>query len=215
MFVVGETTQVYGMGEYEDRYIFNLFPIVIICAMGLIYIILAKLLSNKKYSNYLCAVIAIAIIFINIFNCKKYGDYWFERGNGLKIDEVINGTDCIYIRNEPWMLTTMTPILMNADEFIQYQNNEYDTLKERYNKKSKEKKIMAIVDVSFLVTTQDVVEQYGVKGDIDKDLQGDMRKKIYNEIVTYLEDLEPDTEMKKVTEQSIFDRKMEVYLINP
>jgi len=38
---------------------------------------------------------------------------------------------------------------------------------------------------------------------------------MYNDIIQYLEDLEPETKMEHLTTQTIFTRNMEVYLVNP
>jgi hypothetical protein len=50
---------------------------------------------------------------------------------------------------------------------------------------------------------------------IEKDDAEQEQDAFYNDIIQFLEDLEPDTEMELLTTQVIFERKMEVYLINP
>ncbi len=215
MIVVGETTKVYGMGAIEDRYIFNLYPLVVVCVLGFILWLANKLCKKVMVKRIILGATLILFVGINVYNCSEYGDYLFRRIGLPNIEDVIANTDCMFIRNRAWMLTTMTPTLMYADEFVQVDYNDYEELKERYKERAKDHKITVVIDTSFIGSNVEAMSNSNLSGDIENSPEVIARRKQYKQILQFLEDLEPETEMKELTEQMIFARKMEVYLINP
>lgn len=215
MIVVGETTKVYGMGAIEDRYIFNLYPLVVVCVLGFILWLANKLCKKVMVKRIILGATLILFVGINVYNCSEYGDYLFRRIGLPNIEGVIANTDCMFIRNSAWMLTTMTPTLMYADEFVQVDYNDYEELKERYKERAKDHKITVVIDTSFIGSNVEAMSNSNLSGDIENSPEVIARRKQYKQILQFLEDLEPETEMKELTEQMIFARKMEVYLINP
>lgn len=214
IIVIGETTKVYAMACTEDRYIFNIYPLVVLCVMGLVFAVFDFVNIKKRYKIFAKTFVVILLIGINVFNCTRYVDYFFQRGNGTNIEDEINNTNCIYIRNAPWMLTAMVPVLMNADEFLQVQYQNYEVLGDRYKEK-RDNKVMVVIDTSFISSMQEVLQNYQMDSEIEEDSESIRTQHLYNDIIEYLEELEPETKMEKLTEQSIFGRDMEVYCINP
>jgi hypothetical protein len=107
------------------------------------------------------------------------------------------------------------PTLIDADEFVQVQYYDYLKLGELYKEHSSDEPIVALIDCSFTKTALDTIEQANMPVKIEKDDAEQEQDAFYNDIIQFLEDLEPDTEMELLTTQVIFERKMEVYLINP
>ena len=215
MIVVGETTKVYGMGSIEDRYIFNLYPLVVLCSLGFLLWVVNIFCKKVRIKRVILGVGLLSLVGINIFNSTQYGDYLFRRIGDVDIEDAITGTDCIYIRNLPWMLTAMTPTLMNADEFAQIQYDDYSNIAELYREICKNHKITVIIDTSFIYSNVETMSNSNLSGDIENSPEMIAKKQQYKKIIKFLENLEPETEMKELTEQMIFSRKMEVYLINP
>ena len=86
-------------------------------------------------------------------------------------------------------------------------------MKKCYEERKDKNKITVVVDSSFTVSG---VEAFSSdNGEIEDDPQLQLKKKTYQDIIEFLENLEPNTKMQELTEQRIFGRKMEVYLINP
>ena len=211
--VVGETTKVYGMGAMEDRYLFNLYPLAALCVLAFVLLLIEKICKRNLLKRVIFCSILVLLVCINIFNNTHYGDYLFRRGGNDNIEDVIKGTDCMYVRDSPWMLTTMTPTLMYADEFAQVQFENYKKLGKCYEERKDKNKITVVVDPSFTISG---VEAFSTdNGEIEDDPQLQLKKKTYQDIIEFLENLEPNTKMQELTEQRIFGRKMEVYLINP
>jgi hypothetical protein len=215
IIVVSETSMVYGMANYIDRYLFFLYPIVVIVVLSFVYFVIYIIAKKRKLHSYLLCIISVLLIGINIYNCEHYVKYLFLRDDNTAIEDCIAGKDCIFIRNEPWMLTTLVPTLIDADEFVQVQYYDYLKLGELYKEHSSDEPIVALIDCSFTKTALDTIEQANMPVKIEKDDAEQEQDAFYNDIIQFLEDLEPDTEMELLTTQVIFERKMEVYLINP
>lgn len=215
MIVIGESSKVYGMGAMEDRYLFFLYPIVVIIGLALLYQVGIILSRRRKIAVALLIVVSVVWVGINIYNNTKYGDYLFRRYGDIAIEDCLEGRDCIFVRNSPWMLTTMVPTLMSADEFIQIEYEDYTDIEEHYKEHKGDKKIAVVIDTSFLASGVDAISAQGIEGEVEDDKERRQKEKLYEDMIQLLEDLEPETEMEHMTTQAIFGRPMIVYLINP
>lgn len=215
MIVVGETSAVYRMGAMEDRYIFFCYPVVVIIGLAFLYQIGIIITRRRKISSGVVLVISVVLVGINIYNNTQYGDYLFRRHSDIDIEDCLEGKDCMFIQNEAWMLTTMVPTLISADQFVQVSFLDYEDLRQRYQEHTGNNQVVAVVDSSFLISSTEAIIAHGIEGDIGESENSIKAEKLYNKIIQFLEELEPETEMKHMTTQGIYGRRMEVYLINP
>lgn len=212
IIVVGETTNVYGMGNYVDRYIMYLYPVEVIVGIALIYQIGLILFKKKRISRWIIAVAVLVLCILNLYNRDRDMTYVFPKmASGDFIEECVEGKDCIYLTSKTWLLTAMTSRLMNADEFYMTGLSVYKESEEAYLEKLADGQVILLVDTSLKYYAggagEDVTDEVKEKRkEIEKD---------YEELVQYFEDLVPDTKMKKLTTEIVFTRPIEVYLINP
>lgn len=215
MVVVGQTTKLYGMGSMEDRYLFNLYPLAVIVGMGLIYSIIFKVCPKYNWKKKIYAAVTIILVGVNIYNCTQYGDYLFRRIGSPDIEDEIANTECIYVRSSPWMLTTMAPTFISVKEFAQVQYEDFEKIRQLYKERKNKGPVTVVIDTSFTSSYVENMNTSLLKGEIENNSEIENKRKLYENMIQLLEDLEPETEMKELTEQMIFSRKMEVYLINP
>lgn len=214
IIVVGEVSSVYGMGAMIDRYIFYTYPIVIILGLGIVYQVGIILVKKKKATYLLLSVICIWLVCINIYNSNIYTDFLFLRGEGTDVEDVIKDKNCIFIRNDAWMVTTMVPTLMCADEFAQLQYYDIENINDLYEEK-KDEEVIVLFDASIKKNIEDDVNDMGVKMNVEGVSKSEKVNELYDIIIEKLEGLEPDTKMQHLTTQFFYNRKMEVYLVNP
>lgn len=215
IIVVGETSRIYGMADMVDRYLFFLYAPSVLIGMALLYQIL-YILMHRIHKYRLCLIlISVLLVGLNQYECIYQNTYFFERSGKVDIEDCIRNRDCIFVRNRPWMLTPMVPVLMEAENFAVIQYDEYEELQKLYQEHKGERKVVVVVDVSFNKSLEDQLdfgEEVNVTVDDEKGIQS---QEIYKGIKQMLENLEPDTDMEHLTTQEIFTRYMEVYLINP
>lgn len=215
IIVVGETSSVYGMGNTIDRYIFYVFPITVILFMALVYQLAIIIMRKSFRARVLLLGATVLLLGVNIYNSSCYAEYLFLRKGEVDIEDVVKDEDCIYIRNSAWMTTTMVPTLMEADEFAQIQYEDYKDVQFLYDQK-KNGNVIVILDASIKASFENALKkQEGIQYNKEGETRADKAEELYLDIIDYLENLEPDTEMKHLTTQTIFTRKMEVYLVNP
>lgn len=213
MVVVGETSYVYGMGEAVDRYLFYVFPIVAIVGMALIYQVSLILFKKKKWSQIILLIACIVLVGVNCYNCAVHDVYAFKRHGEVKFEDIVENKNCIYIPTSAWVLTTMVPTLMYADMFAQVNYDEYENVKALYEEK-KDGDVIVILDSSLKQSAEQEFSVDGWKVVINKSGSEEVIQQ-YEEMVTFLEDLEPETKMKHLGTQYIQNLRTEVYLVNP
>jgi len=215
IIVVGETSSVFGMGNMIDRYIFFIFPITVIVVMGFIYQLVAVLLRKSRRVKWVMLIICFYFVGINVYNSATYFDYLFLRHGEVNIEDVIRDKNCIYLRYLVWMTTTMAPTLMEADQFAQLQFYDYEKIQNLYEQK-KDEELIVIIDTSFMSSVEHALDKSDtIVLNKEGETKAEKMEKMYNDIIQYLEDLEPETKMEHLTTQTIFTRNMEVYLVNP
>ena len=215
VIVVGETSSVYGMGSTIDRYVFHIFPIVVIVFVAFLYQIALIILKKRQISQRIMLVCTLLFVGMNVYNCAVYAEYLFLRNGEVDIEDVVRDKDCIYIRNYAWMTTTMVPTLMGADEFAQVQFYDYEKILDLYEQK-RDEDVIVILDASIKLSVEEMLDKTdAIVVDNNGDSRAEKVEDQYNDIIEYLENLEPDTKMKHLTTQTIFTRNMEVYLVNP
>ncbi len=212
--VVGEISSVYGMGSMIDRYIFYMYPIVVMLALAFVYQVGIIVLRKKRNSHILLYIVCVLLVGVNIYNTNYYKDYLYPRRGGVAVENIIEGKNCIFMRNNPWMTTTMVPTLMCANEVAMVQYYELEKVKELYDIK-KDEEVLVILDASITRSIEADVESMGVEMRVEGASYADKVNELYDEIIKELDDLDPTSEMKHLTTQYFYNRKMEVYLVNP
>ena len=213
--VVGETAKVHVMGPIVDRYIFFLYPCVVLVGLALLYQVVRVFFRKKKIAKGILVFCSLLLVGINIYNCTQYGDYLFRRRLDGNIEDYIADRKCIFVRNAPWMLTTMVPTLIEADEFAMIQYMDYSKIEDLYIEKSSEGPIYVLIDASFTTSLEEEIETNEISGEVEADEEAKKQKQLYEDMLQLLEDLDPHTEMKYVTGQYILNRPMVLYVINP
>ena len=215
IITVGETSNVYTMGEYEDRYLMYIYPVALIVVMALAYQIMLPFVKKKKYRKHIVILLALLLVVINVRNQGIYTEYYFDRfSEGQDIEKCIEDKECIYVERNNWFLTAMAPVLMNAKQFFMCAPEDYDNYLEEYQKKCEEGEVVVIINKSFVMAALSSNESAGVIV-TEEDEDAIKSQKQYDEMIDFFENLEPSTEMKKVGTSTIFGRLMEIYIINP
>ena len=213
IIVVGETANVYSMGTAVDRYLFYLFPLVVIIGMVLLYQVAMIVFRKKRWSQIILLAVSIILVGMNLYNCTTYIDYSFMRFNTEKFEDIVENKNCIYVRNASWILTTMVPTLMYADTFSQVRYDEFRNIEQLYNEK-KDEEIIVALDASLKNSAESIINA-NLGLNVESESKDDKQNELYDEIIKFLEDLDTETEMKDLGIQCIQGEIMEVYLVNP
>lgn len=217
VIVVGESSNVYLMGSCADRYIMYLYPLSIVIALALISWITRLVIKNKKIRQAVFWACVILLAGMNLYNRKINDFYYFKTYvQGETLQECLENRDCIYIMDKAWLLTAYAPYFMNADQYFEVSRQQYAMYEEEYKEKLKEKKVVLVIDSTFLSSVGSYLEQNGmIMEDEQKNAKMEDGDKEYKEILAFFEDLDPTTEMERLSTEIVFTRTLETYLINP
>lgn len=213
IIVVGETANVYSMGTAVDRYLFYVLPLAVVVVMVLLYQVITIVLRKKKWSQIILLAICIITVGMNCYNCICYIDYSFMRFSNEKFEDIVENKNCLYIREESWILTTLVPTLMYGDTFSQVSYNELQNIEQLYGEK-KDEEVIVILDAALKDSAEGIINA-NLGLDVERKSKNNEMNELYDKIIKKLEDLDPETEMKNLGIQCIQGRVMEVYLVNP
>ena len=125
--IVARTVSVYYMGEYTDRYLFCVYPAVLIAVGLLISYLLKWIIRPIILRRDALLLLTLVLLYCNI-NMSSSG-YLFEKpDHAVRIDEVTKDSNVIVVLSDYWLLTCYTNLLMDADHY--YATNYLDGLKQ-------------------------------------------------------------------------------------
>jgi len=215
IIVVGETSNVYTMADYEDRYLMYLYPVALIVVMAFLYLISIILFRRRKIGKAIVLISCMVLCVVNMRNRGIYKEYYFPSAiQGMDLEKCVKDMKCIYVERNCWLLTAMAPILKNSQYFFMCTPEDYEQYIEEYMKKCKEDKVLLIIDKSFVKIPLSTNNSDGVVV-LEEDEEALESQRKYNDMLDFFEDIEANSEMKWISTQVVFSRPMEVYVINP
>lgn len=209
---VGESSSVYAMGYYEDRYLHYLYPIAVLVGVDIIYCICRIILKRTRRYKVATYLMVAGILLVNMYMRQDFKAYYFESNiEGESLRQAVSGEACIYVMDEEWFFVAMTGPLMDSKEFFRVSYRDCEQYTKQYMDKLSEGKVLLVIDSSFAHSVEDSFKQEDISGDKEEN----ERMKQYKEIIGYFENLEPSTDMIKISKQDVFGRPIETYVINP
>lgn len=208
IYVVAETSNVWGMGNNEDRYLFYIYPIVTLLGTGLLCKV-AGVLKNRKLRYGCLGLICFMIIAGQLWH-QQNSDYYFSTyTEGMTIEEAVDGKYVVYIEENAWLLTVMTYKLMGCKEYLLTNDVLYRFHAMEYLDKMKEGQLYLVLNTNYYSGIVGGTSEWGQTGDWE------ILDERYDTALAFFEDLVPETKMKLCSKETIFGRPMEIYCINP
>lgn len=163
---VAATALVFGMGIFATRYIFILYPYIVICLAEIIQIlidftskaisIIGKMVFSKKQwkitkdsleivKKAILSIVTV-IMLVNIhFNGVK--DYYFKEApvTNVKIEELTREANYIISLNEYWVLDCMSYSLRNVENFYAFEQKQFLGQKEQLEQLKSDKPVYLLL----------------------------------------------------------------------
>lgn len=209
IYLVAETSNVWGMGDHEDRYLFYIYPIVILIGVGFLWK-LAGALKNKRLRYGFLGIIGFIVLSGQLWHQLNGSAYYFQTyTEGMAIEEAVEGKYVVYIEENAWFLTAMTYKLMGCKEYLLTNEALCRFHAIEYLDRMKEGELYLVINTNYYGS---VLSGTGEWNELDNWTILDER---YDNLLEFFEGLVPETEMKLCSKEIIFGRPMEVYCINP
>jgi len=209
IYLVAETSNVWGMGDYEDRYLFYIYPIVILIGVGFLCW-MVRGLKNKRLRYVFLGIICFLVVAGQLWHQLNGSAYYFcTSTEGMPIEKAVDGKNVVYIEENAWLLTAMSYKLMGCNEYLLTNEALCRFHAIEYLDKMKEGELYLIIDTNYYGS---VLSGPGEWEELEHWVIMDQR---YDALLEFFEDLVPETKMKFCSKETIFGRPMEVYCINP
>lgn len=216
VFVVYKTSLVQQMGIYVDRYIFFLYPVVVLVVFACVYAMVRAFFKREMARNII--IVLILILFgVNIYTRITFQSYLFLTcTQGKSIEEVVEGKNCIFLDAEGWQIVSMLNRLMHGKEYFHTLPEEYENYTAEYMEKLSEGPLVLIVNMEGFETKEDkidgLMEDYNITIVEETETEEDTS---YQDMIDYFEALVPETKMQEVSSEFVFGRLMRVFIVNP
>lgn len=211
LVLVGETTWVYGMSIYEDRYFCYLYPLIAIVVLLFLDWVL-KLLLKKKIQKIVTAVIVCGILVMNIKNQRIEKSYFFEtKTEGTTMAESVEGKDVVCIMEPSWFLIALSSSLMDSNSFFMVSSENYQQYAEEYLTPMLNQSMVITVNLNDITSADEKIQDLMKGVYVDAEKMGVASNTKKDEILRYFESLAPGYKAKKVSSQVVYGRCYETY----
>ena len=202
-YIISGRVSVFLMQWYSDRYMFIMYPAVVLLFISLIYFIVKLLVKNKHIITWLVITFTfICILWSNARNNKMY--YFDYPSSGTTFDDIEQNADVIMLLSALWQLNSFTCEIGDTNQYFvttfkTFEEENYDLLSHSDNP------LYLFVDQNY------IYENDYVKSDLDDELNP-LGKYEY-EVVDYFNNLEGVSSVEYVGTDNIFAKTIKIYRI--
>ncbi|MBQ8281344.1 MAG: glycosyltransferase family 39 protein [Lachnospiraceae bacterium] len=208
------TAEPMEMGAYTDRYLFVIFPYLIIFTylfigwlVKVFTAVVRRIIKRGEACRHVIwtrvpVVLMVVLLTINLVKAEPI--YLFSRvENDVTLEELAKDKDCILVLTQHWLLTCYSNLLMDADRIFVTGVNEYEQQSSEYETLNEE--TILIMDVSSIKLAL-ALENGGSFEEIKK-------SDVEERFLPYFEDVFDGRTVEYVQEDVIFTRDIYVYRI--
>ena len=216
LIVVTSTAAVVTMGSTVSRYLLFIAPAAVIMLMGIISGLLDFIFRKKRIISKGITVIALlAMVVLDIGYYGSFKSFFFRKKTvGEDMTEVLSGTNCIYVDSHDWLIEAACIRLKNVDSYFQVDPTAYDLYADEYETALiQDEAVMLVVD-DIYTDKAEYLAGFAVDDETAQEIY-DMYMQEYYDIINYFNDLYPDYDIEKVSEEVVHGYKLDVYIIKP
>ncbi len=202
-YILSCRVSVFLMQWYSDRYMFIMYPAVVVMVISSFYYVF-KLIINKK-TVVTCFVLIIALICIIWSNARNNKVYYFDYPSfGTTFDDLEEDADVVLLLSALWQLNSFTCEIGDTNQYFTttfktFESEEYDLKMHRDNP------IYLFVDQNYILP-----DDYE-RTELDKEI--DPLGKYESEVVDYYESLNGVCSVEYVGTDYIFAKEIKIYRI--
>lgn len=208
------TAEPMEMGAYTDRYLFVVFPYLIIFTYLIIRVLVRVIaavvrriikrdeVGRTKMWRRVPVMLMAVLLTVNLVKAEPI--YLFSRvENEVALEELAKDKDCILVLTQHWLLTCYSNLLMDADRIFVTNAGEYEQQSDEYEKLEDE--TVLIMDISSIKLAL-ALENGGSFEEVEKE---DAEKYF----LPYFEEVFDGRTIEYVQSDVIFTRDIYVYRI--
>ena len=141
------------MGDYSTRYLFIIYPIVVILFVYLINTICKWIIHNKRIKASIFSILICSVLLLNIVTQTKDCAYFFNGTtyNTTQVKEMANDANIIIISPVLWHLTIYSPLIYDCNSFIYLSNASYFNQSNLFETIDRSKKTYIFIDTQQLI----------------------------------------------------------------
>ena len=197
---------------FASRYVFMIYPCVVIASICLIYYFIKLFLNNKLLISTI--VVIFSFVFILWSQNLTNQDYLMKRyQSGLTLSDIEDDANCYITLVSNWFLICFSPELRNTNSYYFVDYNDYKEDKDFLINIDKNKPFYIIMDHSIVLSQ----EEEGFYESIPSDAVSVMFSKIgvsENEILDYYLSFDEIESIDYVGDDSLFWRPIKIYRVH-
>lgn len=211
IIVSARSTSFYRMGGYTVRYMFIVYPVIVVCVSSFIAFIIGLLIQKKVIKSIAYLLVIGLLLTLSLYN-NAYMFYIIHNESGVTLKDIEPRANTIILLSEHWMASTIAPEMGNKEGYFfissikDLENKEYRT--------DNDEPIYIIVDTSYVDDIRgELNKDYGNDGG---DSYSDINSFIVptqEEVISVFENYFGTTNINQVGYDEVFGRTFEIYRV--
>lgn len=155
VILASDQTSVYTMGVYSNRYLFIIYPTVVIFFVCALYLLL-KLINDKKTCKNIVAITVLFLAFVFAIWSQMLpdsSDYLFIHDKeGISFDKMEPGSNVIIMLGQDWKIVCFAPDLIETNAYYFTDFSKFKENNDIFENVDKSKPMYLIIDNQFILT---------------------------------------------------------------
>ena len=157
-----DQTSIYTMGIYSNRYLFIIYPTVVLLCVSTIYYVIKIINDSKMLQNIASLIVLVAAFIFAIWSqlSPNSTDYLFIHDKeGISFDKMEPDSNVIIMLGQDWKIVCFAPELINTNSYYFTDFSCFKENKELFDNVDKSKPMYLIVDNKFILPDDVSIEQ--------------------------------------------------------
>ena len=161
-----DQTSIYTMGVYSNRYLFIIYPAVVLFCISTLYILIRLINDKRTFKNTVAVIVLIFSFVFAVWSqlLPNSSDYLFiHKKEGVSFDKIETGSNVVIMLGQDWKIVCFAPDLINTDSYFFTDFGGFKDNENIFDYVDRTKPMYLIIDTMFILP--DDVSKSDLKGD--------------------------------------------------
>lgn len=157
-----DQTSIYTMGVYSNRYLFIIYPTVVLFFVCVLYLVLKLIKDNKTFKNIVAIIILTLAFVFAVWSqiIPKSSDYLFIHDKeGVSFDKMEIGSNVIIMLGQDWKIVCFAPDLIDTSAYYFTDFSCFKDNKDIFENVDRSKPMYLIIDNKFILSDDVTIEE--------------------------------------------------------
>ncbi len=161
VILASDQTSIYTMGVYSNRYLFIIYPTVVVFSTCSLYLLIKQINDKRVFNNTVAVTVLVLAFVFAIWSqlLPNSSDYLFIHDKeGVSFDKIEPDSNVILMLGQDWKIVCFAPDLVDTNSYYFTDFSRFKENKEVFDNIDKTKPMYLVIDNKFILPEDVTIE---------------------------------------------------------